>query len=852
MTPEFRAALGGLARIPQFFIYRLEWDGAEGKYKKYPWHATADYKVSPGDPANWMSYDDAVACVQRRRAGLNGVLTYALGFWMTEDTGYWFLDLDKCATGGQLNAQAQALLDRFPGCMVEWSSSGNGVHVFGRGRVPPHRTKPTADVAAQLAPMGLEFYTRDRGVAFGLQGQASGLADTDGTAGAIQVVATYLPAREDGGVDVGARRPEWRGPDDDEELLRRALNARASAEVAFGGKASFRDLWEGNVEHGNEADMALASHLAFWTGCDVDRMERLMKRSGLAREKWQTHRTYLRELTITNACRQCQNVYQEAVKSTAAQSEMYGAPVTVTRVQGEVVNADVMKRIEELLDMVSACGTFDEMHNVVIPTCRDAGLPLALAERIVQGINKKLDLWNGKLPVGKLRALICPPTVQGSAGAAVPEWAQRHCYVQELNAFYDLASGVTKSRDAFNAEFNRMMPLKENGTREDASKWCLDRWNMSVVAKIAYRPDQPEYFVWDGIEHVNSYAASSVPAAATEWTQAGVAGINAFREMLWDMSGRREEVFNQLLSWMAHNVQKPGVKVRWSPLIKGCQGDGKSLVTEVLRCAMGHRNCNVTSNATLCASGGFTDWAMKAAVNVIEEIMLTGKERHRLYNAMKEFITNNVININPKGKTTYVAYNCSNHLALTNHNDAIPLEAEDRRWMVMFTPWATLQEMAEYCGVDVDARFALIDHAYKHCAGEFRAWFLSLPLDAGFRVNGPAPRLEERASMRSSSEDDAEQVVRNIIDEGAAGVDRRALCSASLAGILKLKAMTENFEIPSSKEIGHILTRLGYSRVDLPIWWNGKTRRTWVKNGVKPWSEEIRKILDKTCNASSA
>lgn len=82
------------------------------------------------------------------------------------------------------------------------------------------------------------------------------------------------------------------GPTDDEELIRRAIRSK-SVNAAFGNKASFQDLWEGNVEalartypdelrgyDSSSADAALAQHLAFWTGCDCARMERLMLKSG--------------------------------------------------------------------------------------------------------------------------------------------------------------------------------------------------------------------------------------------------------------------------------------------------------------------------------------------------------------------------------------------------------------------------------------------------------------------------------------------------------------------------------------------------------------------------------------------
>lgn len=67
----------------------------------------------------------------------------------------------------------------------------------------------------------------------------------------------------------------------DAELLRRAQAA------ANGGR--FSTLWNGNCDgypSQSEADLALCSMLAFWTGPDPDRIDRLFRQSGLCRPKW--------------------------------------------------------------------------------------------------------------------------------------------------------------------------------------------------------------------------------------------------------------------------------------------------------------------------------------------------------------------------------------------------------------------------------------------------------------------------------------------------------------------------------------------------------------------------------------
>ncbi|ELY62816.1 hypothetical protein C489_21106 [Natrinema versiforme JCM 10478] len=68
---------------------------------------------------------------------------------------------------------------------------------------------------------------------------------------------------------------------EDKDLLEKARNA------SNGEK--FERLWRGSTagyESQSEADMALCCLLAFWTGGDHTRMDRLFRQSGLLRDKW--------------------------------------------------------------------------------------------------------------------------------------------------------------------------------------------------------------------------------------------------------------------------------------------------------------------------------------------------------------------------------------------------------------------------------------------------------------------------------------------------------------------------------------------------------------------------------------
>ena len=99
-------------------------------------------------------------------------------------------------------------------------------------------------------------------------------------------------------------------------------------------KAKFCDLWHVNEDvlaraypdttgirpyDTSSADMALACHLAFWTGKNCERMRALMEQSALRHDKW-NRADYLHR-TITRACAMQKNVYSAATKQDIEKSQ---------------------------------------------------------------------------------------------------------------------------------------------------------------------------------------------------------------------------------------------------------------------------------------------------------------------------------------------------------------------------------------------------------------------------------------------------------------------------------------------------------------------------------------------------
>jgi len=68
---------------------------------------------------------------------------------------------------------------------------------------------------------------------------------------------------------------------------------------------------------------------------------------------------------------------------------------------------------------------------------------------------------------------------------------------------------------------------------------------------------------------------------------------------------------------------------------------------------------------------------------------------------------------------------------------------------------------------------------------------------------------------------------------------------------MQIKAQIDNFEIPRSSNLNHMLTRLGYSKLEKQFKWNNQAHTIWLKNGIELSNEEIRLKLEATTQPST-
>ncbi|WP_455429445.1 phage NrS-1 polymerase family protein [Natronorubrum halophilum] len=288
MRPNGRAVGGGsvvsestISVLPEQLRERDQWvcwreESRDGKPTKIPVTPGSGEFASSTDPDTWASIETALEYADSGDA--DGV-----GFVFTDDDPIVGVDLDDCRNPETRDAEdaAQDIIERLDS-YTEISPSGTGFHVLIEGELPDGRNRRGSielyDTARFFTVTGdsLEempgHVARRQDALEAIHREYVQDSESDGTSESGYRGVTDDQASTDTAGDVDL---------EDKELLEKAQNA------SNGEK--FERLWNGNMagyESQSEADMALCCLLAFWTGGDHTRVDRLFRQSGLLRDKW--------------------------------------------------------------------------------------------------------------------------------------------------------------------------------------------------------------------------------------------------------------------------------------------------------------------------------------------------------------------------------------------------------------------------------------------------------------------------------------------------------------------------------------------------------------------------------------
>jgi hypothetical protein len=340
----------------------------------------------------------------------------------------------------------------------------------------------------------------------------------------------------------------------------------------------------------------------------------------------------------------------------------------------------------------------------------------------------------------------------------------RYVYDKLQNSAWDIKSDKRDLRlpmPSFTGLYPHKTPIQTVGGKEKlvamTSLW-LTSPSRVVVAGATYDPSTTARIVrQQGENFVNLF---SIP----EWGHGPIDRVHVtqFEEYLEylipDADSRA-----YFLMWAAAKIQDMSFRGAAIVMVAQRQGVGRSTLADMLKTLMGTNNTADVPLGKMISDSEFNEWQEKPFI--VSEETLTGdpSKFYNTYEKLKTFIDprSRLTTINPKFGLKREVEVHGSYLFLTNHENAIAIPDEDRRFFVLtnaHTPaqpsffTATNKWLKE---PDTDGLPLWARHVYR--------WLLTLDVDIE-ALTAPPPRNAAKAAMVNASVNDLDCATKMIMD----------------------------------------------------------------------------------------
>lgn len=419
-----------------------------------------------------------------------------------------------------------------------------------------------------------------------------------------------------------------------------------------------------------------------------------------------------------------------------------------------------------------------------------------------------------------------------------PEWCKDWAYILNHEAYIKLSTLQIYKIDSFNLE-NTKKVRKFSNSKLKAKDFVQEYGLIPSVDGMIYLPSHNDRILKiNGKTLINIFNQDSIPDSAASYTEEGKEAVKRVLRHLSFICNYDETNTAILTQWIAHNVQFPGKKILYAPLIQSIDGMGKSFFTKLFKAMLGNENVGVINPQA--AVSAFNGWAMGKCINVIEEIRIKGQNRHEAVNALKPLITDETIQINKKGVNQFEVNNTTNYIAFTNFKDSLPLTEHDRRWFVIFVEVNDISELPDRLGEPPVEYFNNLFDAVKYHGGELRRFFLNYKITKEFCNLRRAPNTIYKYMMVTTEQNaiDGLLEVKALIAEGGQYFNNTCLSFQALYDEF-LKRYPEIYLTPKYRQT--ILRRLGFLCNEKRIKLDNKLHTIWTKQPMTAF--EIRTFL---------
>lgn len=253
---------------------------------------------------------------------------------------------------------------------------------------------------------------------------------------------------------------------------------------------------------------------------------------------------------------------------------------------------------------------------------------------------------------------------------------ERYVYVKGVERFADLEKRTLHTRQDFNSFALDLAPAGASG-KNSATATFLNGGG-EIVDDLDYMPGKSPL----ANTEKNGVKLSAFnlwrPGPVTPAASASEADIQDWLDHV-SFIFQDDDARDLFLNFWAYLIQHPGKKINWAFVLRGAQGIGKDLMLRPLLEILGLWNVS-----TIKAKDIESDWTdfLERQLVTIEELPPFNKKD--VYESLKSLVcvAQELVRINKKNVPQYYIRNMQNYFIFTNHEDALALEPDDRRFYV--------------------------------------------------------------------------------------------------------------------------------------------------------------------------
>lgn len=294
-------------------------------------------------------------------------------------------------------------------------------------------------------------------------------------------------------------------------------------------------------------------------------------------------------------------------------------------------------------------------------------------------------------------------------------------------------------QDALKVEIDKQGASEINDmiTRYVHLEGTLESWdtvNRERIKNVAIREAYPNHYeIWFKSPHrrmihhkdlvfdptnsakphqINRFTGLEIQALVDQDSPNGLLGLKesydkcqSFIDLLRHLCVGEKDAFGWLVRWLAYPLQNKGAKMATSVLVHGnIHGAGKSLFFGGIMEKIYTKYHKTLDQRDL--ESQYNDWADEVLFLLFEEIA-NNKTKHGMMGFIKHLITGSKLSIHQKFLSSMQQANHMNTVFLSNHTQPLPIEENDRRFLVLYPKSTVPPDLLERVVRDIDSPEAI-------------------------------------------------------------------------------------------------------------------------------------------------